>query len=428
MPDQTSKSTKYTRKRMVGILLFVLAIVGLTVREIVARPPASPWDDGRLVVGTLFPLTGDLAAFGPTLTAAARLAVSDINAAGGVLGEPVVLHEADSGDLSQDIANPEVDRLIELGADVIVGAASSAVSKLVIDKITGAGLIQFSPSNTSPDFTTYPDDGLYFRTAPPDLLYSAMTAQLIASEGNETVGVIYRQESYGTGLATTFRERFEELGGIIDPFIAYAPGTDTFDAEVDLLVASNPDAVFIIAFEEAASLVTTMHERGIGPTSNTNVYGSSGHMISIGEAVSDPSILTGMRGPENSVDLTSIRLFTDRLETMYEGGLDGVYSYGAETYDAVIITALSAEMARSTAPTVLAPKINNITRDGQKCFSFTECMEVIFSGGNPDYDGIGGQYKFVDVGEPSVASFRILTFSGGARPDPNLDVYVNYGN
>ena len=135
-----------------------------------------------------------------------------------------------------------------------------------------------------------------------------------------------------------------------------------------------------------------------------------------------------MRGPENSVDLTSIRVFTDRLETMYEGGLDGVYSYGAETYDAVIITALSAEMARSTAPTVLAPKINNITRDGQKCFSFTECMEVIFSGGNPDYDGIGGQYKFVDVGEPSVASFRILTFSGGTRPDPNLDVYVNYGN
>lgn len=421
-------TSKKSRKRMAGILLFVVAIAGLTFRELISRPPPSPWDDGRLVVGTLFPLTGDLAAFGPTLTAAARLAVADINAAGGVLGAEVTLYEGDSGDLSQDIANPEVDRLMESGADVIVGAASSAVSKLVIDKITGAGVIQFSPSNTSPDFTTYPDNDLYFRTAPPDLLLSEMTAQLMASEGIESVGVIYRQESYGTGLAVAFRDSFEAVGGIVDPFIAYAPGTDGFDAEVDLLVASDPDAVFIIAFEEAASLVTTMHERGIGPTSDTIVHGTAGHITSIGGAVSDPSILTGMRGAENSVDLNAIRAFTDRLETMYEGGLDGLYSYGAETYDAVVITALAAEMARSTAPTVLARKINDITRGGEKCFSFTECLEVIFTGGNPDYDGMGGQYKFVDVGEPSVANYRILTYSGGDRPDPTLDEYLNYGD
>ena len=48
----------------------------------------------------------------------------------------VTLYEADSGDLSQDVANPEVDRLLALDVDLIVGAASSAVSKLVIDKIT----------------------------------------------------------------------------------------------------------------------------------------------------------------------------------------------------------------------------------------------------------------------------------------------------
>ena len=131
----------------------------------VSRPPASSADDARLVVGALFPITGDLASFGPTLTAAARLAVGDINAAGGVLGAEVTLYEADSGDLSQDVANPEVDRLLALDVDVIVGAASSAVSKLVIDKITGAGVIQFAPSNTSPDFTTYPTTGSI--SAPP---------------------------------------------------------------------------------------------------------------------------------------------------------------------------------------------------------------------------------------------------------------------
>ena len=393
----------------------------------VSRPPASSADDGRLVVGTLFPITGDLASFGPTLTAAARLAVGDINAAGGVLGAEVALYEADSGDLSQDVANPEVDRLLALDVDVIVGAASSAVSKLVIDKITGAGVIQFAPSNTSPDFTTYPDNGLYFRTAPPDLLLSEMMAQLMASEGAEAVGVIYRQESYGTGLAIAFRESFEERGGIIDPFIAYAPGTDSFDAEIDLLVAVEPDAIFIIGFEEAASIVTTMHERGLGPTSDTNVYGTAGHISSIGGAVSDPSILTGMRGAENSVDLSTIRSFTDRLETAYEGGVDGIYGYGAETYDAVIITALAAEMARSTDPTSVAREINDITRTGIKCSSFVQCRDLIASGEDPDYDGIGGQYEFVDVGEPSMANYRILTYSGDSRPDQSLDEYITHG-
>lgn len=419
--------TKRNPKRIAGILLFIVALGALTVRELISRPPPSPWDDGRLTVGTLLPLTGDLASFGPTLTAAARLAIGDINAAGGILGAEALLHEADSGDLSQDIANPEVDRLLGLGVDVIVGAASSAVSKLVIDKITGAGVIQFAPSNTSPDFTSYPDSGLYFRTAPPDLLLSAMMAQLMASEGAETVGVIYRQESYGTGLAVAFRDSFEDLGGTIDPFVAYAPGTDSFDAEVDLLVSSDPDAVFIIAFEEAGAIVTTMHERGIGPTSDTNVYGTAGHISSIGQAVSDPSILSGMRGAENSVDLRKIRIFTDRLEGAWDGGLDGFYTYGAETYDAVIIVALAAEMARSTAPAVIAKKINDVTRNGQKCFSFSECLEVIFSGGDPDYDGVGGQYEFVDVGEPSVANVRIMTYDGGDRPNPTLDEYTTYG-
>lgn len=386
--------------------------------------PAQPQTPAeRLVVGTLLPLTGDLAFLGPPETAGARLAIADINAAGGVLGAPVTLHEADSGDTTQDIANPEVDRLLGLGADVIVGAASSAVSKLVIDKITGAGVIQFAPSNTSPDFTDYPDRGLYFRTAPSDLLQSRVLAELVASEGAETAGVVYRQESYGQGLADAFRAAFETLGGTVEPFLAYAPGTENFDTEVDILVEAGPDAILIIGFEESAAVVTTMHERGIGPTSPTSVYGVAGNISGIGAAVSEPSILAGMRGPETSVDLDSIRDFTDRLETAYQGGLDGVYTYGAETYDAVIIAALAAEAAGSARSAAMAAQINDITRGGQKCFSFAECRAVIAAGGDPDYDGAGGPYEFTDAGEPSVASYRIASYDGGRRPNENLDEY-----
>ena len=83
-------------------------------------------------------------------------------------------HPGDSGDTSTDIASQTTDRLLGEGVDAIIGAASSSVSLTVIDKITAAGVVQFSPANTSLKLS-YPeaipaDHSLYFRDAPPDTL------------------------------------------------------------------------------------------------------------------------------------------------------------------------------------------------------------------------------------------------------------------
>jgi branched-chain amino acid transport system substrate-binding protein len=383
--------------------------------------------DGVLTIGTLLPVTGDLAFLGPPEVAGARLALEDINAAGGVLGAEMVLEEGDSGDTNQDIANPEVDRLLALNVDAIMGAASSAVSKLVIDKITGNSVIHFSPANTSPDFTTYDDGGLYFRTAPSDLLQGAVLADQVAAEGNETVAVLYRQESYGQGLADSFKENFEALGGTVEPFTAYAVDTENFDAEVDAIVAADPDAIVVIGFAESGNILTTMHERGIGPTSDTNVWGVDGNIGGIGGELADPSIITGMKGTEPSVDLSSITDFTDRLEGAYEGGVGGVFAYGAETYDSIIIVALAAEVAGSDDPTLIAVEINGVTKDGTACTTFAECRDLVAAGEDIDYDGQGGPYEFVEAGEPAAASFRVATYDGGDTPNVELDVYVFAG-
>ncbi len=379
--------------------------------------------DGVLTIGTLLPVTGDLAFLGPPEVAGARLAVEDINAAGGVFGADVRLVEGDSGDTNQDIANPEVDRLLAENVDSIHGAASSAVSKLVIDKITGAGVIHFSPANTSPDFTTYDDGGLYFRTAPSDLLQGKVLADQVLAEGNETVAVLYRQESYGQGLADAFKENFEAAGGVVDPFTAYAVDTENFDAEVEAIVAADPDAIVVIGFAESANILTTMFERGIGPD-NKNVWGVDGNIGGIGAELADPSIISGMKGTEPSVDLSSISDFTDRLDGAYEGGVGGVFAYGAETYDSIIIVALAALVAGVDDSIAIAAEINGVTKDGEKCTSFAACAEVIANGGDPDYDGQGGPYEFVDAGEPAAASFRVATYDGGATPNTDLDVYV----
>ncbi|MEZ5379720.1 MAG: ABC transporter substrate-binding protein [Acidimicrobiales bacterium] len=386
-----------------------------------AAEGASASADGVLTVGTLIPLTGDLAFLAPPEVAGSRLAVEDINAAGGVLGAEVALVEADSGDTNVDIANPSVDTLLGQKADVIVGAASSAVSKLVIDKITSNNVIQFSMANTSPDFTTYDDNGLYFRTAPSDLLQGKVLANLVAEEGNASASVIYRQESYGEGLANSFKENFEALGGSIDEFLPYAVDTENFDPEIDKLVAADSDAIIVISFAEAGNILTTMNERGIGPTAKA-VYGVDGFIESADNNLSDPSILEGLRGTLPSVDLATITTLTDRFEGAYGDTVDTL-AYGAETYDAIIITALAAEVAGSDDPVLIAAEINGVTKDGEKCTEFAACKELIAAGTDIDYDGYGGPYEFVDAGEPAAASFRIVTY-GAAGLDTSLDEYV----
>lgn len=401
----------------------VVSILGMILAACGGDGAAEGEGDGVLTVGTLLPVTGDLSFLGPPEVAGARLAVDDINAAGGVLGEDVVLVEGDSGDTNQDIANPEVDRLLANDVDVIVGAASSAVSLLVIDKIVSNGVVHFSPANTSPTFTTYEDDGLYFRTAPSDLLQGKVLADQVIAQGNETAAVLYRQESYGQGLADSFQENFEAAGGTIPVFTAYAVDTENFDAEVDSIVDADPDAIIVIGFAESANILTTMNERGIGPAVK-NVWGVDGNIGGIGGELSDPSIIAGMKGTEPSVDLTEISDFTQRLEGAYEGGVGGIYAYGAETYDAIIITALAAAIAESDDPQVFKTEINGVTKDGTKCFTFAECIALVDEGTDIDYDGVGGPYEFVDAGEPAAASFAIRTYDGGTTPNPDLDEYV----
>lgn len=377
-----------------------------------------------LIFGGLLPETGSLAFLGPPEIAGALLAVGDINEAGGVLGEEVTWIPGDSGDTSTDIANTTVDSHLAAGVHAIIGAASSSVTFTVIDKITGAGVIQFSPANTSQLLTTYDDSNLYFRTAPSDFLQGTVLADLVAADGL-TAGVIYRQEPYGEGLAERFREVYEGLGGTVTNFIAYPPeGVTTFDAEVDELAASDPDAIVVISFEEGALILETMHARGIGPASGKAVWGVDGNIGGLHTEMADPTILAGMRGTTPSVDLSSITDFTARLDTMLEGGLGGIYDYGAETYDAMVITALAAEIAGSLTPTDIAAQINDVTRGGEKCTSFAQCVELIRGGTTDiDYDGIGGPYEFVDAGEPAAASYRVVTL-GDNGPDAAQDLYI----
>jgi hypothetical protein len=232
-----------------------------------APAPAGTTSPTPLIIGTLLPETGNLAFLGPPEIAGAQLAVNDINAAGGVLGQQVQLIQRDSGDTTTDIATQSVDALLQAGANAIIGAASSGVSLTVIDTITGAGVLQFSPANTSDQFTTYNDNGLYFRTAPPDTLQAEALADLIIEDGNNTVGILALNDPYGTGLADNVKNNLVAAGlaeGDIQTII-YDPQAANFDSEVQQMVDFNPDAIVVIGFDESSRIIEGLNSNGIGP-------------------------------------------------------------------------------------------------------------------------------------------------------------------
>ncbi len=229
---------------------------------------AAPGTTGQtLTIGTLLPLTGNLAFLGPPEVAGVQLAINDINSAGGVFGTDVALVEGDSGDASTDTATQTVDRLLQSNVNAIIGAASSGVSLTVIDAITGAGVLEFSPANTSDQFTTYNDQGLYFRTAPPDTLQARALADLIGADGNNTVGILAINDPYGTGLAENTMNNLISDGLSEDSIqsITYDPQAANFDSEVQRMVDFNPDAIVVIGFEESSRIIQALNAQGIGP-------------------------------------------------------------------------------------------------------------------------------------------------------------------
>jgi ABC-type branched-subunit amino acid transport system substrate-binding protein len=231
--------------------------------------------DGELKIGTILPQTGSLAFLGPPEFAGFDLAIKDINAAGGAIGKPVVGDKGDSGDATTDTVNQTTDRLLGENVDAIIGAASSGVSLKVIDKITGAGVVQFSPANTSKALSTYADKGLYFRTAPSDILQGAVLGEVIAEDGHKNIALIVRQDAYGTGLQEDLTKALTDAGSKVVIAKVYPETADTFTTEVNEVKAAKPDAIVLISFDEASKILNTMVEAGIGPK-DVAVYGVDG--------------------------------------------------------------------------------------------------------------------------------------------------------
>ncbi|MCO5301145.1 MAG: ABC transporter substrate-binding protein [Candidatus Nanopelagicales bacterium] len=361
--------------------------------------------DGTLKIGTLLPQTGSLAFLGPPEFAGVDLAAKEINEAGGVNGADVETIVGDSGDTSTNIASQTVDRQLSQDVDAIIGAASSAVSLTVIDKITSAGVQQVSPANTSPEFSTYPDDGLYARTAPPDTFQGQVLGDLIAGDGNNSLAILALDDAYGTGLADNVEKAYTAAGGTVASKQIYDPKAPSFEAEVSEAKASNPEAIALIGFDESSKIVQEMIKQGIGPK-DVPLYLVDGNLSNTLFKDLPKGSMEGTQGTlpgaEASPEFRQALLDVDpKLKD---------FSYAPEAYDATIIIALAAQAAGNDSGRAIGDTLKQVTADGEKCTTYADCLALLNDGKDIDYDGQSGPIDLNDVGDPSKAIMGIYTY------------------
>jgi branched-chain amino acid transport system substrate-binding protein len=373
--------------------------------------PAAPVGDLALKIGTALPVTGSLAFLGPPEIAGVDYAQSLINEYAETTGLELEVVHGDSGDLDNKAYETEIPRLLSEDPAAIIGAASSGVSLQFIDQVTGAGVIQFSPANTSDAFTTYDDNGLYFRTAPSDVLQGEVHGNFVAELGYQTLGMIVLNDAYGTGLAKYITEAFEGAGGEVVAAPTFNPGDTSFDSQISEVLAADPDAITVISFDEAKTILPSLLEKGFAAEDLFLVDGNMAAYPDFPEG-----LLEGAKGTYPGPTPEQVQEFIDGLDAFVEeSGAEPLsdYTYAPESFDATNLIALAALAAGSTDSAAIAEKLIEVSGgsgDGEKCTTFAECADIILAGGVADYDGASSPVTFDEVGDPTEGMINIYEY------------------
>ncbi|MDF1557584.1 MAG: ABC transporter substrate-binding protein [ANME-2 cluster archaeon] len=382
-------------------IMFIIAIISFS-------GCTAPEDEGAKI-GTLLSITGDLAPYGGPMQKAAILAIEEVNANGGLLGKPVTLINEDS-QTSEIAAVDGANKLVNINkVPAIIGAAGSSISLSFIKITTGNNVVQISPSNTAPDFTTYEDNDFYFRTCPSDALQGKAMALLAIEENYTTASTLVLNNAYGVGFEKVFVEEFEKMGGKVLERVKYDPQASTFNSEIEEAAQGNPDVIILISYPETGSLILkAAYEKGV--MDNTEWLLSEGLKDetlagSVGKDTQGNYIIAGFKGtaPDPTVTGPAYETFNDAYMAKYG---TQTTTFTANTYDAAAIIALAIEKAGSADGTAIRDNIRAVANPpGVEVTDIGEGLRLIREGTDINYQGASGDVNFDDNGDITTAYY-----------------------
>ncbi|MDF4072859.1 ABC transporter substrate-binding protein [Bifidobacterium adolescentis] len=402
-----------TATAMVAAAVMALAGCGSsgTADSAASGSSGSAKSDTFMAAG-LFPLTGSMAYLGPANIATMKLAQKDINAAGGVLGKDIEITSADTSDADHADQNTSAAQsVLSKNPSFIIGPASSSVVKNTYKSITSQNVPMLSMGATSASFSGLSD--YFFRTVAPDTVQGAVMGNLIAQDGVQKLAIAVFNDEYGTGLRDTIAKTASDAGvdivyGEKDTF---DPTETNFSSIATAIKASNPDATLVIAFDQTKPLLKALASAGVDMhklyfvDGNTSDYSSE----------LDAGLLKGSKGTIPGVNPSD-----DFVKRLKSTGVDlkNTTTYGAETYDGIILAALAAQKGGSADGKTIQANMAAVSGStkGEKCDSYKACVALLKDGKEIQYKGQTSIGAFNDAHDPSSASIGVYKYDADNKP------------
>jgi branched-chain amino acid transport system substrate-binding protein len=208
----------------------------------------------EVLVATAGPMSGQYSWFGEQMQRGAELAVADLNAAGGVLGENIKLIVGDDAcDPAQAVA--VANRFVSDGVAFIAGHWCSS-SSIPASKVYGdAGLLMITPASTNPKLT---DEGArnVFRLSGRDDEQGIVAGSYLAEHwGDKKIAILHDGTTYGKGLADATREHLQKRGVQEALYEAYKPGEVDYFSVVSKMQDQDIDVFYVGGYSTEAALM-----------------------------------------------------------------------------------------------------------------------------------------------------------------------------
>ena len=347
---------------------------------------------GPVTYGVLSCFTGRLASLGQAMIQGAKVAQSEINAAGGVLGKKIGLVTGDTGcDVADGVT--ATNQMLTKHVSGVIGPETQEING--VEPILDANKIvdEFQGGDTARDHQT---DPFFFRDSPSDSqLGVAMALYGHLQHYTKAVMLFYSDPAAQTFLKPV-STTFTKLGGTIAKTIIVTPDQTSYLSQVREAIAAHPQVIFTQEDPPtAAVLFREFGQLGGGsiPWIGTDVTSGSDFLKAITYPVAH-NVLTSVYG--TSVTGTANSAFIGLFNQLFPGQkAAGPLANANYAYDAVISLALADEYAKTTNGTTVAHDMTKVTNaPGTACYTYASCLALLKAGTKINYEGASGDLDY----------------------------------
>ena len=297
-------------------------------------------------IGQFTSLTGAQATFGQSNDRGVQLAVEEINAAGGVLGQPLRIITKDNQSKPGETSTVVRELITRNKVVALIGEVASGRSLEAAPIAQRSGIPMISPASTNEKVTEVGDH--IFRVCFIDPFQGTVCAKFARKNLGATKAAILTDVSkdYSMGLTKSFREEFTKQGGVISGEQSYSGGDKDFNAQLTAIKADNPQVIFLPAYyTEAPLIIRQARQLGITVPFVGGDGWDSPELIEVGGSSVEGSYFSN-HFSEQSKD-PRVVAFVDACRKKYKVDPDAMVALG---YDSVYLLADAMKRAGTTDP------------------------------------------------------------------------------